>query len=222
MSGCGDSGRGEAAGRGGGGDERWPAGRQRAPLPFGGLCTPCLRRPARGGLFPEGWPGGARVVSAAAFVRRGWAPVPASSPTRRPSPCGPRPKARGLSPPPLWRERGSPCRRAEGGGERPSGASPGARGPPRGVSRARGRGRQVGRRGGDARGWREPSPGWKVGSVRRWPGVCPGCPGGSAPHEMSLGHGRARACPPAIIRISLRGAGDPACADGDTKGCVDS
>lgn len=53
-------------------------------------------------------------------------------------------------------------------------------------------------------------------------GRLPGCPGGSAPREMSLGHGRARACPPAIIRISLRGAGDPACADGDTKGCVDS
>lgn len=219
VSGCGDSGRGEAAGRGGGGDERWPAGRQRAPLPFGGLCTPCLRRPARSGLFPEGWPGGARVVSAAAFVRRGWTPVPASSPTRRPSPCGPRPKARGLSPPPLWRGEG-----ARAGGLREAGSAP-----PGSVSWAAGRrGGLPGAGSGAGRGGAEvtredgrPSPGGKLGASGGGRAFARGARAARLRTKCHSVTG-ARACPPAIVRISLRGAGDPACADGDTKGCVDS
>lgn len=105
----------------------------RAPARAAALWRAVHTLPAQAGARRtfSGWPSGARVVSAAAFaVRRGWAPVPASSPTRtqsvRSAPQGQRPVTAAFV------AGARPCRRAEGGGERPSGASPGARGPPRG------------------------------------------------------------------------------------------
>lgn len=60
----------------------------------------------------------------------------------------------------------------------------------------------------------------EVESFQPWLGVCSVSLGSFSPHQMSLGHERARVS--SIISIFLRVAKHHSCAEGDTKGRVDS